>query len=153
MSTAVFSVKVSSLVASWKEHSGNSRKTTNKSKTLIRQLPQSGSESWSSACPHGHSCQASGFSAWAHWEEEHGGILGIILKSPGISESLQQTCSAFYDGFCLISSLRVRLSLQTFSIPVAVVCVRTLKGAKLRSFPGRGMQAVSEQGEQHKQSF
>lgn len=42
MSTAVFSVKVSSLVASWKEHSGNSRKTTNKSKTLIRQLPQSG---------------------------------------------------------------------------------------------------------------
>lgn len=146
----MFSVKVSSLVTSWQEHSGNSWKTTNKSKTLISQLQQTGSVSRSSPCPHGHSCQASGFSAWAGREEEHGGILEMILQFPGISESPQQTCNTLHDASCLIASLRVRFSLQIFSIPVVVVCVRTLKGAKLPAFPGRGTEAISEQGEQHK---
>lgn len=64
----------------------------------------------------------------------------VILKSPGILES--QTCNAFYDASCLIASLRVRFSSQIFSILVVVICVSMLKGAKLPSFPGRGMQDI-----------
>lgn len=149
----MFKGKGSNLVATWKEHSGNSWKTASKSNTLISQLQQTVSETRSSPYPHGRSCQASDFFAWALREEQHGANFEIILKSPRISKCLQQACNTLQVASCIETSLRVRFSLRTFDIPVIAVCVRTLKGARLPSFLGRGMQAVWEQGEQHKQSL